>query len=186
MLKFLAAAAAVLFFALAGPNAPAFAQSDLQTLSLDQLFARLHDAPSEAAARDITDNIWRKWTQPKDPELAQRMAEAIADLGSMNLSTALDEFTAITQDYPEYAEGWNQRATLRYMLGDYPGSLADIDETLKREPRHFGALAGRALIYLKLGDKAQALQSVTEALKYNPFLSERRLFPELPEPPTHI
>ncbi len=65
----------------------------------------------------------------------------------------------------------------------YDKSLADIEQTLAREPRHFGALAGRALIYHTLGKRDEALQAIREALEIHPFLPERALFPELAAPP---
>ena len=82
---------------------------------------------------------------------------------------------------PTYAEGWNQRATLYYLIDDYEASLADIDKVLEFEPRHFGALSGRVLIYLAQGKRSEALRDMATALAIHPFLSERQLFPELKE-----
>jgi tetratricopeptide (TPR) repeat protein len=89
-------------------------------------------------------------------------------------------------DYPDYAEGWNQRATLYYMLDNLEASLADIDKVLAIEPRHYGALAGRVLIYLKQGKHDEALRDMRAALALHPYLNERRLFPELAEDVTHV
>ena len=89
-------------------------------------------------------------------------------------------------DYPDYAEGWNQRATLYYMMGDFERSIADCAKVLALEPRHFGALSGRALMYLQLGKRALALRDMAAALAIHPFLSEALLFPELSRPMTHV
>ncbi len=77
----------------------------------------------------------------------------------------------IVAQYPAYSEGWNQRATLFFMLGDFQASLADIDQTLLREPRHFGALSGRASIYAIQGHKEKAKQAIEQALSFNPFIN---------------
>jgi tetratricopeptide (TPR) repeat protein len=101
-----------------------------------------------------------------------------------DLRTAYDLANEIIVSNPDYAEGWNQRATIDYLLGDYQDSLKDIAETLKREPRHFGALSGKVLVLLKLGDKTGARAALVKALEIDPFLAERGLFPDLGPPPT--
>ena len=72
---------------------------------------------------------------------------------------------------PDFAEGWNKRATVHYLLGNYPQSLADIGETLEREPRHFGALSGRGLVYVALEDEVRALKAFDAALAIHPNLT---------------
>lgn len=166
--------------------ATAFAQADLDGQSLDELFNRLKNASNEEAAHTISDEIWERWTMPDDPALASRMRDALQATQMRGVGIAIEVFTGIIEDYPDYAEGWNQRATLYYVQGEYEKSLADIEEVLAREPRHYGALAGRTLIYLKLDAPDLALQSIKQALKYHPYLNERHLFPQLMEPPTRI
>lgn len=158
------------------------AQGDKPAPSLDALFNDLKVAQSEMAAREITNQIWAQWTQPDDPKLAEWMTELLQLRRVSDNQRALTLVNYIVENYPDYAEGWNQRATLYFVLGDYEKSLADVDETLKREPRHFGALAGQAVIYLKLGNDDAALKSITEALRHHPFLAERHLFPQLVKP----
>ena len=72
----------------------------------------------------------------------------------------LDLLNALVDRLPDYAEGWNQRATVYYMLGNYEASLADIDKVLEFEPRHFGALSGRCMIYLAQGKRALAIKDM--------------------------
>ena len=169
--------------ALAGPVAPSFfvapAQAQSQAQQLDELFAKLKSAPDQASAQRITGEIWTLWTQPDDPVLAERMAGVLSRLGMSDLGGAIAQLDKLVVDYPDYAEGWNQRATVNFLLGRYDESLTDIERTLQLEPRHFGALAGRALIYLELGQRDLALLAITEALDIHPFLGERALFPEL-------
>lgn len=173
--------------ALAGPVAvsfwvvPAQAQSQGQSRAqlLDSLFATLKSAPDGTTARRISAEIWTLWTQPEDPELAERMALVLERLGMSDLGGAVALLDQLVIDYPDYAEGWNQRATMHFLLGNYDQSLDDIAKTLQFEPRHFGALAGRALIYLERGQRDRALAAITEALAIHPFLGERALFPEL-------
>lgn len=158
------------------------AQSNLKERGLDQLFALLAHAPNAAEAARIADEIWVRWTQPTDPEIAVDMAEALSFRRELRLNAAMNALTEMTRDYPDYAEAWNQRATIHFLLGNFDESLADIKEVLKREPRHFGALTGRAIILLQKGDEQGALDAITAALKIHPFLPERGLFPQLVEP----
>jgi tetratricopeptide (TPR) repeat protein len=146
---------------------------------LDALFAELRVAPDQEAASVLAQQIWQIWTIPSDPRLGARMRE-VFDLRYMgDLNATISLLDKLVADYPTYAEGWNQRATMRYLANDYEGSLADIEKVLEFEPRHFGALSGRVLIYLAQGKRAEALRDMATALTIHPFLNERRLFPEL-------
>lgn len=177
----IATAFVVLALIFAGPTQ---AQNASQTSpNLDSLFNALKIAPNASQAREITDQIWQIWAQPEDPELAALMNQSLQARREFSLDRSIELLDEIVAIYPDYAEAWNQRATLNYMRGHYEESLIDIAETLAREPRHFGALAGRCLVYLKLNDRNQALQSIVEAIKIHPHLSERHLFPELISPP---
>ena len=148
---------------------------------LDSLFAELRVAPGPAAAQAIGDRIWEIWTSPTDTVAAEGIEGILAARTNMDVAAALDLADRLIGARPDYAEGWNQRATIRYMVGDYAGSLADIKVVLELEPRHFGALTGRMLIHLQQGKRSLALLDIIEALKVHPFLAERGLFPELGE-----
>lgn len=171
--------------ALAGPLAalspalPAIVQAQQTNAALDALFADLRSAENPAAAQRITGQIWALWVHPEDPALAERMALVLQRFGMSDLAGAIVLLDQMVVDYPEYAEGWNQRATAHFLLRNFEQSLADIERTLAVEPRHFGALAGRALIYLELDQRELALEAIRQALAIHPFLSERGLFPEL-------
>ena len=158
---------------------PASAQTEREAAALDTLFAELRKAPDPASAQRLSVDIWNLWTRPDDPVLAARMSDVLQRLGMSDLSGAIAMLDQLVGDYPRYAEGWNQRATVHFLLRNFDQSLADIEKTLEIEPRHFGALAGRALIYLELDQRDLALEAITRALTIHPFLSERGLLPEL-------
>lgn len=178
-----------LIIALLWVTSPASAQTGvpqnhLSQLTLDELFIELKAAPGEIEANAITGHIWRHWTVPEEPALAILMTEALQARRAADFEHTMDLLNDLIAAYPEYAEGWNQRATIQFMLGNYQESLADIDETLEREPRHFGALSGQAMIHLRLGNQVKAIKSVVEALRYHPFLAEHGLFKQLLKPTT--
>ena len=162
------------------------AQGERDAQVLDQLFAQLRIAPDANAAHAIDQKIWIAWTSPADPLLAARMREILQLRGGMDLPSALVLLDALVVDYPDYAEGWNQRATIHYLMSDYDASLADIEKVLQFEPRHFGALVGRAVIYRGQGKQALAVKDMAAALALHPFLVERALFPELLDDVTRI
>jgi tetratricopeptide (TPR) repeat protein len=166
--------------------AAAVADEARDRVALDRLFAELKAAPDAATAQQIGQRIWIYWTTPSDPLLAARMGELLAARRQGDLRRAIALADGLIGDYPDYAEAWNQRATLHYLLGDLDASLADCDEVLAREPRHFGALSGRSLIYLQQGKRSLALKDMAAALNIHPFLAERQLFPELQQEITRI
>jgi len=164
--------------------ARADAASDRATL--DKLFAQLKAAPDAPTAEAIGQQIWRIWLIPSDPELAGRMSAVLEAQHESNYQAELTLLNKLVIDYPNYAEGWNQLATLQYMLQNFDDSLADIDRVLSIVPRHFGALSGRVLIYLAQGNRPMALRAMVAALAVDPFLAEKALFPELSQPSTQI
>ena len=174
--RFAVALAVLLLLASGG-----FADDALDRAELDQLFAELRVAPDAETAHAIDQRIWMIWTNPSDTELAARMLQVVAVRSTGNIPATMRLLDEIVTDYPTYAEGWNQRATMYYLLNDFEASLADIDKVLEFEPRHFGALSGRVLIYLAQGKRALALRDMATALTIHPFLNERQLFPELEE-----
>ena len=173
--------------AAAGPvSEPPAATAPADPALLDTLFAQLRRAPDASAAGTIARRIWQHWLTPPDPVLAARMQLVLAAREAGDHSGALALLDQLVADYPDYAEGWNQRATLRYAQRDFEASLADIDKVLALEPRHFGALAGRALVHLATGRRALALRDMAAALAIHPFLAEKALFPELVQDITRI
>jgi tetratricopeptide (TPR) repeat protein len=179
-------AALVLAFCLAA--APAHAEDQPQPpvpaelkdgALLDGLFAQLRVAPDYTTAHRIEGEIWTIWLTPADEDLRHLMSEVLDSREVGDIPEAIRLLDKLVVAYPGYAEAWNQRATMHYMVGDLEGSLADCARVLELEPRHFGALAGRALIYLSLGKRDLALKDITAGLAIHPFLPEQQLFPEL-------
>jgi tetratricopeptide (TPR) repeat protein len=147
----------------------------------ERLFAALAAAPNESVAREITDRIWRFWFEAPDAEAARLMREVQERRSMFDLAAALKLLDNLVEQAPGWAEAWNQRATIRYMAGDYAGSLADIDHVLPLEPKHFGALAGEALILMQLGRREEAQEALKRAVAIHPFLAERALLDPEPE-----
>lgn len=137
---------------------------------LDRLFDELHAAPTEEAAQPIEGAIWRIWLLAGNGAVDAEMLRGLAAMGNGDEDTALAAFTRVTELQPDFAEGWNKRATVNYMLGHFAASVADIEKTLALEPRHFGALSGLGLINLALGRERQALAAFEAALKIHPHL----------------
>ena len=141
---------------------------------LEALFARLKAAPDARAAQEVEASIWHIWVQSDDEVIGILMAQGLAAMTRRDLRAALGKFDQIVKIAPGFAEGWNKRATVHYLLGDFPGSLHDIERTLKLEPRHFGALSGRGLVLLELDQQAGALEAFEAALEVHPKLPGAR------------
>ncbi len=147
--------------------------------NLDARFDALKAATSDAQADPIVAEIWQLWMQSGNDEIDALVARAMGlmRMGANDLSLAL--LGEVVRRAPNYAEGWNMRATLLYIMGEYDRSLADCEEVLKREPRHFGALAGMGLIGIAQGTDKAALAAYRRALAINPHLKERELISAL-------
>ena len=144
------------------------AQSDQTDPRLKDLFEQLRAAPTAEAAAGIESQIWVIWASSGDPELDQVFEVGSRALAIGDARTALKIFDAIVRKAPGFAEGWNKRATVHYMMGNYEASIADIDRTLELEPHHFGALAGLGLINIELDRDEAALDAFERVLKIIP------------------
>ncbi|MBM3533810.1 MAG: tetratricopeptide repeat protein [Alphaproteobacteria bacterium] len=164
-------ALALLFLGLA-VAAPALAGP--REDQLDKMFARLKDTQSETEASALTQAIWILWTTSDDSNVNDMMRRGIRLMNAQSYDQALDIFDRMVKYAPEFAEGWNKRATVHYMLGNFTESVADIQKTLALEPRHFGALSGLGMINIELERGAEALKAFEAALKANPFLPGAR------------
>lgn len=146
---------------------------------LDALFGRLKATKDEAEGDAVVAEIWQVWMQSGDAALDEAMQRAVLAMGHVP-GLALPILDDIVARAPQWAEGWNKRATALFLLGEYDRSLADIDRVLALEPRHFGALAGQGFIRMNQGESRQALAALRRALAVNPFLKERHgLIPAL-------
>jgi tetratricopeptide (TPR) repeat protein len=130
----------------------------------------LKAAPSAEAAKAVEGRIWALWmVSPSDTAmlLMDRVRRAVE---KKDLDLAVKLLDSIVVLRPDYVEAWNRRATLHYMRKDLTSSIADIRQTLAREPRHFGALAGLGMIMQELGEDKRALEVYRRAIEVNPHL----------------
>lgn len=134
-----------------------------------RLIDALHDADSGVRAVAET-AIWRVWMRSDDPAVDALMQSGVRYMGEGRLGLAVDAFTQVIERRPDFAEGWNKRATVYFLMGDYDQSLQDCDETLKRNPDHFGALSGCGAIYAQREELERAEDYFERALEANPNL----------------
>ncbi len=118
--------------------------------------------------------LWQMWHQSGRPELDAALLEGIEAMQKGQLDHAEAVFTRLIDKAPEFAEGWNKRATVRYMAKNYAGSIADCEETLARNPNHFGALSGQGLCHLALGQHREAAALFRHTLAVHPHLDSGR------------
>jgi len=140
---------------------------------LPQLSSALRD--SDPLVRDLAESaMWQVWSRSGDPAIDRLFARGLEQMQARQGEEAVETFSEVIRRRPEFAEGWNKRATVYYLLGEYKKSLADCDEVMKRNPYHFGALSGYGMIYMQLDQPAQALEYFERALRVNPNLESTR------------
>ncbi|WP_400193023.1 tetratricopeptide repeat protein [Hymenobacter sp. B81] len=137
---------------------------------LDELFLRLRTATSPLEIEALQQGIWQLWLEVDDPALNKAMETGMRALSAGDYGQAIADFTCLIEQLPDYAEGWNKRATAYYLRGEYRASLHDIAQTLRREPRHFGALSGKANMQRMVGDQRGALRTLRRLGRLCPHL----------------
>lgn len=143
-----------------------------RTRGLDFLFGALKAAPDQASAKHVEGRIWALWTQTNSDTTMLLMTRAKTAIEKKQPAVALKLLDKVVKLKPDYVEGWNRRATIYYLQNEYGKSMEDIREVLRREPRHFGALAGLGMIMQELGDDKRALEAFRKALEINPYLEK--------------
>ncbi|MES2606757.1 MAG: tetratricopeptide repeat protein [Pseudomonadota bacterium] len=144
------------------------ATADQNDPRLEELFAQLHKATSTTEAAPLEATIWGIWTEHKNPACSSLMERGVLQMNSGDLTGALATYTQLIELAPDFAEAWNKRATLYFLMGDYPKSELDIQKTLSLEPFHFGALSGRGLVKMGMKDYEGARNALHGALEVNP------------------
>ncbi len=134
---------------------------------VDRLLAHLSDADPQVRALAAA-ATWQIWSRSGDPAIDKLVAHGIEQMRSASLTDALATFNLIVKRKPDFAEGWNKRATIYFLLGRHEESLKDCDEVFKRNPKHFGALAGAGQVHLQLGHAELALEFFRRAVAVNP------------------
>ncbi len=143
------------------------------------LVRALHDRDQDTR-EEAQQALWRIWARSGDPEVDRLYQTGVDAMSAGDVPKAIGTFTRIIELKPDFAEGWNKRATLYFLAGDLRKSLADCDEVMKRNPYHFGALAGYAQVYLRLEQYERALEYARRAVAINPNLDGiRELIPAL-------
>ncbi|MBB6412593.1 tetratricopeptide repeat protein [Mesorhizobium sangaii] len=152
----------------AAPDAPPPVMT--KQAHLDQLFSDLKRERNEKAAERIAGNIWSEWFQSGSASIDLMMMWSQKAIEGQKFDVALDFLDQVVTLQPTYAEGWNRRATVHFMMKNYGKSMSDIDHTLQLEPRHFGALSGLAQIMALTGHKQSALEAWQKVLAIYPMM----------------
>ena len=150
------------------------AATPLTDETLDGLFVRLAASEDEEEAKAVEFEIIKRFHQSGSDTTDLLMSWVSKAMDEEKLPLALDVLDRVVVIQPEYAEGWNKRATVNFMIGEFGRSIADIEKTLALEPRHFGALSGLGLILKELGEDERALEAFEEALRIHPYLDNAK------------
>ena len=138
---------------------------------LPAVFRLLRDP--DDLVRALTENsIWQIWSRSGDPAVDQLFAVGVEQMNHGEAQAAIATFSEIIRRKPEFAEGWNKRATMYFLVGEYDKSLQDCDEVIKRNPQHWGVLSGYGQIYVQLDKPEEALVYFQRALAVNPNLRQ--------------
>ena len=130
---------------------------------------------SDATVRALTETaMWEVWSRSGDAEVDALFARGVEQMGQRQLDDAVATFSRIIARRPDFAEAWNKRATVYFVLGEYTKSLADCDEVMTRNPYHWGALSGYGMIYAELDQPGRAVEYFEKALAVNPNLTSVR------------
>jgi tetratricopeptide (TPR) repeat protein len=133
------------------------------------LVRALRDA--DAQVRRVAEAaLWAVWSRSGDDAIDYIFEIGVAQMREGQVQASVETFSEIIRRRPDFAEGWNKRATAYYLLGEWRRSAADCDEVLRRNPQHFGALSGYGMIWLQLDEPTRALERFEQALAVNPNL----------------
>ncbi|PSM19101.1 hypothetical protein [Nitratireductor sp. StC3] len=146
------------------------AREEAETSRLDTLFMDLKRERNEKAAERIAQRIWDEWMKSGSATIDLLLQWSSEATRKKEFAVALDFLDQIVMLEPDYAEGWNRRATVHYMMDSYSKSMADIERTLNLEPRHFGALSGMGAILKATGRKELALRAYERVLAIYPMM----------------
>lgn len=154
-------------------SAPLYADQNSDKLdSLFEILQRADTTPRQASV--ATSEIWQQWLSTDNARAQVLMVRGIRQMNAFELDSAVETFTTLIKLAPDFAEAWNKRATAYYMMGRFDDSSADVEQTLRLEPRHFGALSGQGTIHFRNGRKGSALIWYRRALDVNPFMDSVR------------
>ena len=152
-----------------------FLYADDRNTELNRLFNELK-IKDKSISFKIEQKIWKIWsTHPNNNELTSMLSVGSDFVNNNQYQKAVEIFTKVIELDPNWAEAWNKRATVLYMMGEFEKSQNDIDEVLKLEKRHFGALAGQGLVNIKLENYEKAIMSYEEAMEIYPSMNSPKI-----------
>lgn len=132
------------------------------------LFATLQETENVRTIAITESQIWEIWLQHANADVQQLMLVGTQRMNSQRFAEAMVVFNRLTESYPNYAEGWNKRATLHYVLGSLDASVSDIEKTLELEPRHFGALSGLGMVFIQRKELSKAKKTFEDLIEVHP------------------
>lgn len=153
---------------------PLSVHGDQTDTRLGDLFVTLQTSDDATVLQEAEARIWEIWYESGDEEVDELMLQAATRVRNGNLAGAETLYSQIIEQAPEFSEGWNRRATVRYYQGNYEGSLDDIEQTLKLEPRHFGAIWGLGMILGSQRDYERAIHAFERLLEIKPNAGDAR------------
>ena len=145
------------------------ALADQNDPRLNNLFKKLNETENQEEIRDLISDIWNIWYEVDDQKVIEYFEKGIQAMNLRNYPLAIRFFNNLIEEDPNFAEGWNKRATVHFMMGNFDQSMQDIIKTLELEPRHFGALDGMGLIFIHQGQFQQAIDVYDKMLEIFPF-----------------
>ena len=147
------------------------AKASDQEVQLNKLFNQLKESTNNIIAQEVEQKIWKVWsTHPKDKKLTLMLVEGSNLVNNGQFKKAINIFSKVIDLDPSWAEAWNKRATVMYMIGEFQKSQQDIYKVLELENRHFGALAGQGLVNIELKNYEKAIKSYENAQKIYPLM----------------
>lgn len=166
------------FYILTVLASPAFADCpaapDIAS-ELDALIIQAREAPDDQAAGKISKDMWQLWLKAPDAAAQEVLDRGMRQRASYDYLGAAETYDELVDYCPAYAEGYNQRAFIYFLTGEFERALADLDIALELSPKHVGAQSGRALTLMNLDRLSEARLQLLAALENNPWLSERFL-----------
>ena len=158
------------------------AAADQLDSRLIELFDKLYIAESKKEINTLTQDIWKIWDETNDPKIEADYYRGLEAMRMGDFVMSIDFFTRVIEKNPDFAEGWNKRATVYYILGQFDKSMIDINKTLLLEPRHFGAMDGMGLIFIQLQQYDKAIKIYDQMLEIFPHsadtLAKKKLMQE--------
>ena len=164
----------IFFLSIFVISTPSYSQNKDE---IEWLLDKLAETESASSAAVLRKNIWTLWHDDfsiKKNRSKINGAKALFDKGEFE--KAMIAYSEIIDLEPDYVEGWNRRATVKFLLGDFYGSLKDIGEVLKRQPRHFGAISGSGLIHMHNKNFEEAYKSYKKLLEIDPQNEDSKRF----------